>query len=199
MRSKNIETMYAIKDFVEKYYINHYKYPSTSEIAKAVGVVKSTVYKYLVEMDKRGILFYDGKIIETEVTKQANPKLIRAAILGSVACGLPNLAEENVEGYVSLPESLFGKGEFYILRAKGESMVEAGINDGDLVIIKKQSVANDGEIVVALIDDEATLKRFYKDKKNRKIILHPENKEMEDIYVDNCVIQGIAIKVLKDL
>lgn len=199
MRSKNIETMNEIKTFVEKYYISHYKFPSTSEISKGVGIGRTTAYTYLVEMDKRGMIIYDGKSIETELTKQTKPKLIRAAILGSVACGLPNLAEENIEGYVSLPEALFGSGEFYILKAKGNSMIDAGIDDGDLVIIKKQSIANDGEIIVALIDDEATLKRFYRDEENKRIILHPENKEMKDIYVDNCIIQGVAVKVIKDL
>ena len=124
--------------------------------------------------------------------------MIRAAVLGNIACGLPNVAEENIEEYVSLPESLFGRGEFYILRARGESMIEAGIEDGDLVVIRKQSYANDGDIIVALVEEEATLKRMYREE-NGRIILHPENKEMSDIIVDNCIIQGIAVKVIKDL
>jgi len=123
----------------------------------------------------------------------------RAAVLGSVSCGVPRFAEENIEEYVSLPEALFGRGEFFILKAKGDSMIDAGIDDGDLVVIRQQSSAEDGQIVVALIDDEATLKRFYRDDKNKRVRLHPENEAMEDIFVDDCIIQGIAVKVIKDL
>ena len=78
-------------------------------------------------------------------------------------------------------------------------MIDAGIDDGDLVIIRKQETAEEGDIVVALINDEATLKRFYRDKKRRKIRLHPENAKLEDMYFDNIAIQGVAIKVIKDL
>ena len=78
-------------------------------------------------------------------------------------------------------------------------MIEAGIDDGDLVVIRKQSVAEKGEIIVALVDDETTLKRFFKDDEKKKVILHPENKMMKDIVVDDCIIQGVAVKVIKDL
>lgn len=199
MRSKSVETMNKIKEYIERYYLDHYQSPTTARIAEGVGIGRSTAYKYLVEMNERGMISYDGRNISTEIIEQSSHKLIRAAVLGNISCGLPNLAEENIEEYVSLPESLFGSGEFYILRASGESMIEAGINNGDLVVIKKQSCAEEGEIVVALVDDEATLKRFYKDNENKRIVLHPENKTMEDIYVDNCIIQGIAVKVIKDL
>ena len=98
-----------------------------------------------------------------------------------------------------MPAALFGKGEFYILRASGESMVDAGINDQDLVIIRKQEEANNGQIVVALVGNETTLKRFYRDRKRKCVRLHPENKTMEDIYVTDCKIQGVAVHVLKEL
>ena len=199
MRSKNVELMNQIKEFVESYYLKKYRSPSTAEIAKSLGVVKSTVYKYLIEMRERGMLSYDGKEIRTELTEKVMPNMNRAAVLGSVSCGVPRFAEENIEEYVSLPEALFGRGEFFILKAKGDSMIDAGIDDGDLVVIKQQSSAEDGQIVVALMDDEATLKRFYRDEKNKRIRLHPENESMEDIFVDDCMIQGIAVKVIKDL
>ena len=199
MRSKNVELMNQIKEFVESYYLKEHRSPSTTEIAKSLGVVKSTVYKYLIEMRERGMLSYDGKEIRTELTEKVMPNMNRAAVLGSVSCGVPRFAEENIEEYVSLPEALFGRGEFFILKAKGDSMIDAGIDDGDLVVIKQQSSAEDGQIVVALMDDEATLKRFYRDDKNKRIRLHPENESMEDIFVDDCMIQGIAVKVIKDL
>ena len=96
-----------------------------------------------------------------------------------------------------LPESLFGRGEFFLLRARGDSMIGAGIEDGDLVLIRQQSTAEYNQIVVALVDDEATLKRFR--PKEDHICLHPENNRYEDIIVDRCLIQGVAVKVIKDL
>lgn len=199
MRSKDPELMLKIKKFAERYYIDHNQSPSTATIAAAVGVVKGTVHRYLVEMNDLGIISYDGRDIVTEAISKVRPAQTHAAIIGDIACGLPQFAEENIEEYVSLPKTLFGDGEFYILRAKGESMIEAGISSGDLVIIRKQNHASNGQIVAALIDDEATLKKFYKDPKNQRIILHPENKTMEDIIVDDCRIQGVAVKVIKEL
>lgn len=199
MRSKNVELMKKIKDFAEKFYLIHYQSPTITQIAEGVGIARSTAYKYLVEMDERGMIEYDGRNISTEIIEQSSPKFIRAAVLGSVSCGLPNFAEENIEEYLSLPESLFGKGEFYILKARGESMIEVGIDDGDLVVIREQDVAEEGDIVVALVDNEATLKRFYRDDENGCIVLHPENRSMKDIIVERCIIQGVAVKVIKDL
>ena len=121
------------------------------------------------------------------------------AIVGSVPYGSPEYEEENVEEYVSLPTAIFGKGDFFILRASGDSMIEAGIDDGDLVVIRKQVFADDGDIIVALVDNQNTLKRLYHDNKNKKIILHPENKRLKDIVVDECAIQGVACHVIKAL
>ena len=120
-------------------------------------------------------------------------------ILGKVSCGVPKFAEENIEEYVRLPVALFGRGQFFILRANGDSMIEADINDGDLVLIRQQNYADEGQIVVALMDDEATLKRYYPEPENQRIRLHPENCQLDDIFVSDCIIQGVAVKVLKDL
>ena len=199
MRSKSKSRMNEIKKFVENYYMQEYRSPSITEIAKAVNIARSTAHSYLVEMNKKGMVSYNGKDIRTELIEKIKPNVTRAAILGSISCGVLNFAEENVEEYVSLPESMFGKGEFFILRAKGESMIEVGIEEGDLVVIKVQNYSEEGQNVVALVEDEATLKRFYKDNQTNKIRLHPENSQMEDLLVDGCVIQGIAVKVIKDL
>jgi len=98
-----------------------------------------------------------------------------------------------------MPVSLFGKGEFHILRANGDCMINAGIDDGDLVLIRQQSYADEGQIVVALMEDEATLKRYYPEPGKHRVSLQPENDLMQPIYVDDCIIQGVAVKVLKDL
>ena len=197
MRSKNPELMVQIMEYIDDYYSKHCSSPSVRTIAAGVGTSKSTVQRYLVAMNEDGMLSYDGKELIIDKIRKTNKSTVNVAVVGSIACGISNLAEENIEEYVSLPKSMFGEGEFIILRANGESMVDAGIETGDLVVIRKQSCAEDGQIVVALVDDEATLKRLYRD--NEKIRLHPENKDMDDIIADDCIIQGVAVKVIKDL
>ena len=202
MRHKSVELMNEIQSFVETYYINNRHSPSTTEIAEAVGIARGTAYKYLVDMAERGMIKYDGQQIVTEKTSKVNAELTSVAILGSVACGIPQLEEENAEEYLSLPVALFGSGTFYLLRAKGTSMIEAGINPGDLVLVRKQSTAKNGEIVVALVNNENTLKRFYVDQEHNCVRLHPENKDMDDIIVsegEELQIQGVAVHVIKAL
>lgn len=197
MRSKDPEIMKRIVDFVEAHHLDYNSSPSLRVIADGVGIGSTTVYRYLMEMNERGMICYDGKTIRNEKINKSQRGTIRAAVIGRIACGIPNLAEQHVEGYVNLPESLFGQGNFYILRASGCSMTEAGIDDGDLVVIREQNTAEDGQIVVALVDDEATLKRFFHE--GDKIRLHPENPRMKDIFVTDCRIQGVAVKVIHDL
>lgn len=196
MRSKDPEIMKRIVDFVEAYHLDYNSSPSLRVIADGVGIGSTTVYRYLMEMNERGMICYDGKTIRNEKINKSQRGTIRAAVIGRIACGIPNLAEQHVEGYVNLPESLFGQGNFYILRASGCSMTEAGIDDGDLVVIREQNTAEDGQIVVALVDDEATLKRFFHE--GDRIRLHPENPRMKDIFVTDCRIQGVAVKVIHD-
>ena len=197
MRTKNPETIAAIERFVRKYIEKYGTSPSVQEIADAVGTVKSNAYNYITYMRENGILDHNGGHRGLVIRKEKAANMLRVPVLGAVSCGLPKFAEENIEEYVQLPVALFGSGEYYLLRAKGESMIEAGIDDGDLVLIRQQSYAQEGQIIVALIEDEATLKRFYPE--NGMIRLHPENARMEDIIVENCIIQGVAVKVLKDL
>lgn len=198
MRSKSPELMKEICEYAEQYYLQNGQSPSTTKIAEAVGVSRGTAYKYLVAMNDNGMIEYDGQDIQTPVTKKLNKDTSQTAIVGSVPCGSPQYEEENIEEYISLPTAIFGKGEFFILRA-GDSMIEAGIDDGDLVVIRKQVYADEGDIVVALVDNQNTLKRFYRDEENQKIILHPENKRLKDIVVDECFIQGVACHVIKSL
>ena len=122
------------------------------------------------------------------------------AIVGRIACGTPILAEENIESYLTISGDFLGAGEFFALRAKGNSMINAGIDDGDIVIIKKQSAADEGQIVVAMVEDgDCTLKRYFIDRRKKKIRLHPENDNMEDMFYDKVEIQGIAVKIIKDI
>lgn len=200
MRSKNKELMYEIRKFADEFSFENRRSPSTREIAENFGIVKSCAYRYLVAMDELGLISYDGKNIDTKESCKASPDILRTPIIGSVRCGEPTFAEENFEEYVPLPVSLFGAGDFFILRANGNSMTDAGIDDGDLVIIRKQSTAEYGDIIVALVNNsDTTLKRYCFDDSKRRVYLHPENSTYGDIYPTSLVIQGVAVKVLKDL
>lgn len=192
-----------IESYISDYRREHGFSPTVQEIADGLGITKSTVHFHLKNMEKAGRIISQGgrRGYRTKPPIIEVPEGDLVPIVGRIACGTPILAQENIEEYVRLPERIFGRGEFYLLRAKGESMIEAGIGDGDLVLIRQQSTADPGQIIVALVndDEEATLKRFYPEPENRRVRLHPENRTMKDIYVDFCTIQGIAIKVIKDL
>lgn len=149
MRYKSEKTMREIVEAIEDYFFTHKETPSITEIARAIGRSRSTVHAYLQEMSKLGQIHYDGVTLETPVTSKADSGYSLSPIIGSIACGEPQYEEENFEAYVALPDALFGPGEHFILRAKGESMIEAGIDPGDLVVVRKQNTADEGDIVVA--------------------------------------------------
>lgn len=197
MRSLNKTKYASIKKYVSDYYDEFGCSPTLAEIVKGTGMPQTTVYRYTRAMIERGDIEISGR----KSIAPINAKVASAGVplLGNVACGIPKYAEENIEEYMRLPVSLIGKGDFFLLRAYGDSMVEAGIDDNDLVLIRMQDTAEPGKIVVALVEDNATLKRFYPEPAKHRVRLHPENSAMEDIYVESCEIQGIAVKVFKDL
>lgn len=195
MKTLRSDRYELIKKFITEYVDETGNSPTVYEIASGTGIAKTSVARYVNAMIERGEIDNCGR--RTLKPTDTKAEAVRVPILGQVACGLPKLAEENIEEYVRLPVALFGRGAFYILRAVGDSMVNAGIDDGDLVLIRQQPIAEAGQIVVALVEDEATLKRYYPEKDH--VRLHPENPELEDIIVPSCEIQGVAVKVLKDL
>ncbi|MBR4336262.1 MAG: repressor LexA [Clostridia bacterium] len=197
MRHKDQATFEKIEKFVNDFSDRYDFSPTMAEIADAIGIGKTTVYRYLSQMKKDGVVDYSG--FRNVKTTKTNIQSVRIPVLGAIACGIPKFAEENIEEYVKLPVSLFGQGDYFILRAVGDSMIGASIEDGDLVLIRKQDYANEGQIVVALINNDATLKRFYPEPKKHRVRLHPENPEMDDIITKDCEIQGVAVKVFKDL
>ena len=170
------------------------------EIEKALKISRQTAHRYLVEMNETGELEYDGHI-RTPICDLADPcKFIKVPVAGAIPCGTPAENEEHIENYTTLPKDMLGAGEFFLLRANGDSMINAGIGDGDLVLIRRQSDAKEGQIIAALVDgDSTTLKRFYRDDKRHTAVLHPENSNYKDIESKNIIIQGIALKVIKDL
>lgn len=199
IRKKNTELMENILQFIEAYHFEYKKSPSLQEIATKLGVAKTTVHNYLKEMTEKGMLEYRGKTIATKRTKRSNNKTVRVPVLGNIACGSPEFAEEDFEEYVSLPVSIFGDGDFFILRTHGDSMIEKGIERGDMVVVRKQNFASAGDIVVALVDGETTLKYFYPEPEKKQIRLHPANKDMNDIIVKECNIQGVAEHIIKKI
>ena len=202
MRSKSIELMNQIKEFAERFYIEEGRSPSTTEIAVEVGVSRGTAYRYIVEMAEKGLIEYDGSSITTEATRKYKGSGTSATILDcSVSCGPGLLEEQRILEYVRLPETVFGSGEMFLLRANGDSMVDAGIDDGDWIVVRKQNTAEEGDIVVALSDGLNNLKFFYKNKKKKCAILRSANavKNYKDIEVYDLQIQGIAQHVIKGL
>ena len=201
MRSKNQEHFTLLERYIDTYIDSHGVSPSTREIAAGTGLSLATVSRYLSYMRENGMIDYVGqRNIITQRKRMTSTGSNKVPLLGAVSCGIPKFAEGNIEEYVQLPTALFGKGDFFLLRASGDSMIEAGIDNGDLVLIKHQDHAEPGQIVVALIgDDEATLKRFYPEPQHGIIRLHPENPALDDIIVENCAIQGIAVHVMKSL
>ena len=152
-------------------------------------------------MKEKGLIDYDGSArgIKTPSMEKVNDDVELVPLVGSIACGPQMLAEENIEKYLPIPKGLLGRGEHFALIASGDSMINAGINNGDCVFIRKQDTAEIGQIVVALIGNETTLKRYYLDEKRKQVRLHPENDNMEDMFFKTIQIQGVAVKVMKDL
>lgn len=204
MSLKNEQRKWEIYEFINSFIKENGISPTTDEISKTLGVAKSTVSKFVNRLADEGLI---GRMGRYGFISQGAPRpKSRMPIVGSVACGKPRLTEEDVEGYISVDEDILGGGgEYFALIADGESMIEAGIRSGDIVYIEKTDFAENGNIVVALIEDgetgepKATLKRFYKDEANRRYILHPENTAMRDIIVNELKILGIARRVLKRL
>ena len=202
MRTKNEDIIKEILDFINKTFFHEREVPSVQEIADHVGLAKSSASRYLSEMEARGLIRKSGSFygLETKAMQKAMKNVNELAIVGRIACGTPILAEENIESYLTISGDFLGTGEFFALRAKGNSMINAGIDDGDIVIIKKQSAADEGQIVVAMVEDgDCTLKRYFIDRRKKKIRLHPENDNMEDMFYDKVEIQGIAVKIIKDI
>ena len=196
MRPKNEETKKKIYEFINEYIQTNRVSPTVREIASGTNCAVSTAYKFMVRLQEEGFIDMAGR---------RHWAMKSAPILGMVACGKPQTAIQDIQGYLPLNMDYFGSGEYFALVAEGDSMVNVGIDEGDLVIVRRQSTCEDGQIAVVQIEDEsddecsATLKRVFRDEKHKRFRLHPENDTMEDFYADNVEIIGIAVKVLKNL
>ena len=182
-----------IYEFLKTYTENKGYPPSVREICEAVSLKStSTVHGHLKRLEKKGLIKRDPtkpralEIVELNSTKR---EMLNIPIVGKVTAGLPILATENIEDTFSLPlDFIKHDRELFMLKVTGDSMINAGIREGDLAIIEQTNAALNGEIVVALIENEATIKRFFKEKDS--IRLQPENDAMAPIIVDDCSILG---------
>lgn len=183
--------------------------PTVREVCTALGLSSpSTVHVHLKALEEKGYIKRDplkSRSIsltyplddDAVVGSGGYSTMLNLPLVGSVAAGTPILAEENITDRISLPVDIVGDSASFMLSVHGDSMVEAGINDGDYVVVKEQPVADNGDIVVAIVDDGATVKRFYKEKGH--IRLQPENSSMDPIIVDDCSLAGKVVAVFRRL
>ena len=193
------ESQEKIIEYIKKVVRDKGYPPSVREICEATGLHStSTVHAHLKRLEKRGIITRDSMKPRAITLSSENISVDTVSpvpVVGRVTAGVPILAIENIEEYIPLPNSLVGDGEHYILNVRGESMINAGIMDGDYVVIRKQQEANNGDIVVAMIDDEATVKRFYRE--NGHIRLQPENPTMQPILCKQVIILGKVVSLYR--
>jgi len=196
-----------IFDFIRKYSARYGYPPTVRDIGKAVGLASSsTVHAHLANLEKIGLLRRDPskpraiELLDRAVGTAVDSvrSIVRSdglPLVGSVAAGQPVLAEENIEDYVAVPQAAGGEEGRYLLRVRGDSMKDAGILEGDLVVVSPQQTARDGEIVVALLGEEATVKRFFREPDH--IRLQPENETMEPIRSKEVRVLGRVVGLLR--
>lgn len=210
MSAKITKRQQAVLDNIEKHIREKGYGPTVREVCQDLGLSSpSTVHVHLKALEEKGYIKRDPlKSRSISLTysldeENTSPKILRpefgnvvnVPLVGNVAAGEPILAEENITDTFTLPTEIVGDSPSFMLSVRGDSMIEAGINDGDYVVVKEQPVADNGDIVVAIIDDGATVKRFYKEKS--AIRLQPENSSMDPIIVDDCSICGKVVAVFR--
>ena len=212
-RAETTKKEKAILKFIETQVLENGYPPSVREIGKAVGLSSTaTVHGYLAKLTKKGYIKKEDqkgrtlRVLKGGLADNEKPspkplyngrELVDVPVIGKITAGAPILAVENVTDTFPIPIDFVGNSESFMLTVRGESMIEAGILDGDYILVKRQNSARNGQIVVALIEDEATVKTFYKEKDH--IRLQPENSTMDPIIVPNCEILGKVIGVFRKM
>jgi repressor LexA len=200
------ERQRQVLDFIRATVADRGYPPSVREIGEAIGLSSpSTVHSHLSALVAAGVLRRDPskpraiEVLEAAPTVATRDDLRDVPLVGRIAAGSPVLAVEDIEDVYPLPEALVGSGPVFMLRVKGDSMIDAGILDGDLVVVRRQPDAADGEIVAAMIDnEEATVKRLL--RRQGKVILHAENEAYADmVFTDGVTILGLVVSVLRRL
>ena len=200
MRRQDESKKSVILDFIDEYYNEYNEIPAVRTIAEGTGIALATVHRYLLSLKESGELEYNGRKSISTKRIDLESRHASAPVLGYVRCGEGEEETEEVIEYIRLPESLVGTGEFFVLIAKGDSMIDAGVNEGDYVVIRKQNTASDGDYVVALYEGLNNLKELVVD--NGRYILRSCNEDKEsypDIYPRDLKIQGVAVSVMHRL
>jgi repressor LexA len=202
MASRLTRRQADILTFVQRYTESHGYPPSVREIGQAMGLTSSsTVHSHLAALERKGYLRRDpSKPRALEILREAGGpahRIVTLPVVGRVTAGEPILAEQNVDDHLPLPADLVNGAEAFVLKVRGDSMIGAGILDGDWLIVRRQQTADNGDIVVARVGDEATVKHFYREKD--RIRLQPANETIAPIYARDVVIEGKAIGVLRRL
>lgn len=208
---RNLETnLKNLMDYIMEFSDNHGYIPSVREMAAHIGIKSTSTINYYIDiLEQRNLLKrHSGKnraraleiVKETPTFVRYNeycPEITNIPLVGTITAGTPILAVENIESQFGFPEDMFGSTDLFMLNVTGESMINAGIYNNDIIVVRKQNHAENGEIVAALIDDCATVKRFFKEKD--RIRLQPENPTMSPIYTDNCVILGKVVGLVRKM
>ena len=208
---RNLENnLKLLMEYIKNFNEDNGYLPSIREMANHIGIKStSTINYYINILEQRNLIKRNeqkNRARAFEIVKQT-PKMPQyntafmgmknIPLVGTITAGQPILAVENIDGEFGFSNDLFGTGDLFMLRIKGDSMIDAGILNNDLIVVHKQSVAENGEIVAVLIDDSATCKRFYKE--NGRIRLQPENPTMEPIYIDDATILGKVVGLVRNM
>lgn len=192
---KRIDKSEQIFDFMQKYIAENGYSPTVREICAACNIKSTaTAFTYINQLAGRGVI---KKTDNRNRAVSLNQKVVNVPLIGTVAAGQPIFATENYEGIYSIPNNFFTGDELFMLNVKGDSMINIGMFDGDKIVVKKQETADNGDIVVALVDDSATVKRFF--KRDGKVILHPENDDMQDFIFKDVQILGKVVGLMRNI
>lgn len=195
---KKLDKTEQVYQFISSYFTENGYAPTVREICKACSIASTaTAFNIMNELAEKGLIS-KSKVGENKRRAiSINQQAVKVPLIGTVAAGEPIFAQENYEDYFSLPANMFNGDDMFMLTVKGNSMIKIGMYNGDKIVVRKQESAENGDIVVALVDDSATVKRFF--RRDGKIILHPENDEMQDFIFDDVSILGKVIGLVRSL
>lgn len=198
MKKISESTLKNILEFIKVFQLENGRSPTYREIMKNQNISSlSLINRYVKLLESKGDI-KKNPLGGIDISYNVNlSQSVLAPLVGEVRCGEPIFAQENIESVYRMPTEIFGSGNLFLLHAKGDSMQEAGIREGDLLVVKKCETADNGDIVVAMLDDSATVKRFFKKKDH--IVLHPENSKYDDIITKDVKILGIVKQYIHSL
>ncbi len=195
---KKMHSDEAVLKFIEDYIADNGYSPTVREICVACNIPSTaTAFNIVNGLADRGYISKNkvGENKRRAVSIKQNA--VKVPLIGTVAAGEPIFAQENYEDFFSVPSNMFGSDDLFMLNVKGDSMINIGMFNGDKIVVRKQETADNGDIVVALVDDSATVKRFF--KRGKKIILHPENDDMQDFIFDDVTILGKVVGLMRNI